>query len=175
MSAVYQTVRARKSASKASMTAAQDDRGPTGIKHMPLLRYQRDTIALPAKTPVNSQSAFKLHVPAAQCDTIRSWLCVNQTMTAWLCRCLACCHSLVANRLPRETGNWFSCPPVGTLLPSSCMAHLYKYSTSVATKSLFHHELWHSCSWSGKISITQWEWDMLGRGLNLSLDIFLIQ
>lgn len=50
---------------------------------------------------------FKLHVPAAQCDTIRSWLCVNQMMTAWPCCCLACCHSLVANPLPQESGNWF--------------------------------------------------------------------
>lgn len=104
--------------------AAQDYQGPTALKHLPLLLYQRDTIALPAKTPVNSHSFFfsKLHVPAAQCDTIRSWLCVNQTMTAWPRGCLACCHSLVANPLPRERGNWFPGPPVGMLLPSSCMA-----------------------------------------------------
>lgn len=69
----------------------------------------------------------KLHVPAAQCDTIRSWLCVNQMMTAWPCGCLALCHSLVANPLPRESGNWFPGPPVGMLLPSSCMAQKHKY------------------------------------------------
>lgn len=98
----------------------------------------------------------KLHVPAAQCDTIRSWLCVNQMMTAWPCGCLACCHSLVANPLPRESGNWFPGP-----LWECCSPHLAWHScTSIldmrnfnecnTPASLFPCELWPRTLWSLK-------------------------
>lgn len=69
------------------------------------------------QNPCEFTLCSKLHVPASQCDTIRSWLCVNQMMTAWPCGCLACCHSVVANPLPRESGNWFPGPPCGNAAP----------------------------------------------------------
>lgn len=74
----------------------------------------------------------KWHVPAAQCDTIRGWLCVNQMMTAcWLC-CPACCHSPPANPLPRESGNCFPDfhPPHTPLHPpwECCFPHLVRHS-----------------------------------------------
>ena len=60
----------------------------------------------PCEFPLHS----KLHVPAAQCETIRNWLCVNQMMTAWPRACPVCYHSLVASPLPWESGNWFPGP-----------------------------------------------------------------
>lgn len=74
----------------------------------------------------------KWHVPAAQCDTIRGWLCVNQMMTACWLGCPACCHSPPANPLPRESGNWFpdfQPPPTPTSPPwECCFPHLVRHS-----------------------------------------------
>lgn len=99
----------------------------------------------------------KWHVPAAQCDTIRGWLCVNQMMTACWLRCPACCHSPPANPLPRESGNWFPDPtpppptpphPVGMLPPSPCKAQeqgwppCWKFLTSTLSVCLFLCKLW---------------------------------
>ena len=61
MSAVDQTVKAQKVwlqslRERARRLAAQDYQRPSTLKHSPLLHYQRDTAALPAKTPVNSHS-----------------------------------------------------------------------------------------------------------------------
>lgn len=92
MSDVHQTVKAHRPDSQSRCDcaglAAQDYQGPN-----------------PSQNP--GEFSSKSHARAGRCDTIRSWLCANQTMTAWPCVCLACCHSPVANRLPRESGNWF--------------------------------------------------------------------
>ncbi len=75
-------------------------------------------------------------------------------MTAWPCGCLACCHSLVANPLPQESGNWFPGPPVGMLLPSSCMAQMHEYPQHERFQQvhrsawLFLYELWPATLWS---------------------------
>lgn len=112
----------------------------------------------------------KLHVPAAQCDTIRSWLCVNQMMTAWPCGCLACCHSLVANPLPWESGNWFPDP-----LWECCSPHIAWHTcTSIPdirnANGCLHPRRYfsmnfdreHFGAWNGRISspVAQWEWNM---------------
>lgn len=101
--------------------------GPTTLKHSLLLHYQRDTIALPDKTPVNSHSILNHMYLQPNVIQLRSWLCVNQMMTACSCGRPARCHSPVANPLPQESGNWFPGPPVGMLLPSSCMAQWQDY------------------------------------------------
>lgn len=101
MSAVDQTVKAQKSGSRVSST------GLPGAKHIKALASPSLPESSACKSPCEFMFCSKLHVPADQCDTIRSWLCVNQMMTAWLWGCLACCHSPVANPLPQENCNWF--------------------------------------------------------------------
>lgn len=88
--------------------AASDYRGRPHLKtlaspSLPEGHEARSARQNPCEFPLYS----KWHVPAAQCDTIRGWLCVNQMMTACWLRCPACCHSPPANPLPRESGNWF--------------------------------------------------------------------
>lgn len=90
---------------------AAGSRGRPGTSHIKAL----PSPSLPERQPslcLSKPLWIHTGVPADRCDTIRCWLCANQTVTAWPCRCLPCCPSPVANPLPREDGNWFSGPPV---------------------------------------------------------------
>lgn len=161
MSAVHQTDKAQKSVSRVTEAVQGEQRrtsrGPVALKHSLPLHYRRDTITLPAKTPVNSHPFSKSHVPAAQCDTIRSWLCVNQMMTARPVRLSGMLSLLVSNPLPRERGNWFPGPPVGMLLPSSCIERLQVSSVRNFSECIHRHRYFSGFSDPQHFVACKWE------------------